>query len=247
MNCDALLYSYFEDDPSQVDVNNLSHSSEVAAHILVCADCSRFVEAQRELGGRLRLIRDSVPQVSLSLDSAVLANYRQSVKRPTDAMRPTSVPKRTGRLAIAVWRGAIAAVLAVALLFVAKKIPSRPSEIQAKQPATVRQATSADNVTPAVVEERNQIRRKFPASHPTGHKKAGAEEMMTNSLPAGFQGLMYCDQLSCDGPMDVIRMRLPISVADDGSTPASGTNNSTVVADVLIGADGIARGIRVVE
>jgi hypothetical protein len=56
---------------------------------------------------------------------------------------------------------------------------------------------------------------------------------------------MYCDQISCSDSMDVIRVQLPSPVM--GITPASARMGGVVSADVLVGPDGIARGIRVVE
>jgi len=65
------------------------------------------------------------------------------------------------------------------------------------------------------------------------------------SFPTRFQGLMYCDPLSCPGAMDVIRVELPPPVLESGG--AGPKARGIVFADVLVGADGIARGIHVVE
>ena len=56
---------------------------------------------------------------------------------------------------------------------------------------------------------------------------------------------MYCDELSCVDAMSVIRVQLPPFAA--GFAPASMTNNDVVYADVLVGSDGIARSIRIVQ
>jgi hypothetical protein len=52
--------------------------------------------------------------------------------------------------------------------------------------------------------------------------------------------------LSCDGAMDLIRVQLPSSLL---ARPASAFRQTSgpVNADVLIGPDGIARGIRIEE
>ena len=55
---------------------------------------------------------------------------------------------------------------------------------------------------------------------------------------------MYCDELSCDGGMEVVRVQLPSSAA--GFMPVPTVGNRVVTADVLVGADGFARGIRIV-
>lgn len=56
---------------------------------------------------------------------------------------------------------------------------------------------------------------------------------------------MYCDELSCGGVMELIRVQLPSSGIEPGS--ASAPAKAPVIADVLVGPDGIARGIRIVQ
>jgi hypothetical protein len=55
---------------------------------------------------------------------------------------------------------------------------------------------------------------------------------------------MYCDQLSCSGAMEVIRMNLPASAL--GMQSPLRTSN-LVAADVVVGPDGVARAIRIVN
>jgi hypothetical protein len=56
---------------------------------------------------------------------------------------------------------------------------------------------------------------------------------------------MYCDAISCGGGMEVIRVQLP---SQDFPLMAGNAAADTVIsADVLVGADGIARGIRIVQ
>jgi hypothetical protein len=243
MNCDELLYTYFENDVALADMNRNGLPAEMVAHIRICEDCRSFVDAQRELGARLRLLRDCAPQISASVDSAVLVNYRQRVDRPMASTGSTPPRKRTSPLATIVWKGGIAAAVAVILLLAEKRTPTTAVHEHAGQATTVRQATSRSNKLTADGDETHPLRRQSP-THRARRRETGAP-VMSNSLPSGFQSLMYCDQLSCAGTMDVIRMQLPASAAD--SMPASGTGNGTVLADVLVGADGIARGIRIVE
>jgi hypothetical protein len=243
MNCDELLYFYFENDAALADVNRNGLPAEMAAHIRVCEDCRNFVDAQRELGARLRLLRHSVPQISTTVDSAVLVHYRRRVDRPMASTGSTPARKRTRRVATIAWRGGIAAAIIVILLLAENKTPTTAVHEHAKQATTMRQATSMSNKLPGDGETIHPLRRPSP-THRTRRRETGVP-VMSNSLPSGFQSLMYCDQLSCAGTMDVIRMQLPASAAD--SMPASETGNGTVLADVLVGADGIARGIRIVE
>jgi hypothetical protein len=57
---------------------------------------------------------------------------------------------------------------------------------------------------------------------------------------------MFCDELSCVGDMDVVRVQLPSAVVPRRAS-ALPQPTGFVNADVLVGPDGIARGIRVEE
>jgi hypothetical protein len=243
MNCDQLLYSYFENDAAMADVNSSGVSTDVAAHIRVCEECRNFVDAQRELGARLRLLRDSAPQISSSVDSAVLVNYRRRLDRPMASIGSTVSHKPASRFTTIVSRGGIAAAIVVTLLLAGKRKPTPVMHDGVPQVAALRQPGSVNNKLTANGVTTRALGRQSP-THPRRHRETGGQ-VMSNSLPSGFQSLMYCDPLSCGGTMDVIRMQLPASPA--GSTPRSGAGNGRVLADVLVGADGIARAIRIVE
>src|SRR5262249_42904456 len=80
--------------------------------------------------------------------------------------------------------------------------------------------------------------------HPVD-RLATASPHADTPLPEEFHSLMYCDELSCAGAMEMIRVQLPSAmVARPAGLMQSG---DAVYADVLVGADGIARGIRIVE
>jgi hypothetical protein len=54
---------------------------------------------------------------------------------------------------------------------------------------------------------------------------------------AGYTDLMLCDPLSCSGDAQVVRMEVP----------AQGSSEQTVLADVVVGDDGLVRAIRIVN
>jgi hypothetical protein len=82
--------------------------------------------------------------------------------------------------------------------------------------------------------------RPAPAIVPT----PVADDLETSPAD-GFRSLMYCDDLSCGGGMQMVRVELPARAA--GFTQVSGSPGGFVTADVLIGSDGFARGIRIVH
>jgi hypothetical protein len=63
------------------------------------------------------------------------------------------------------------------------------------------------------------------------------------TVPDEFRSLIYCDELICDGGMELVHLQLPFA----GGRPISASNSGDrlVSADVLVGPDGFARGIRI--
>jgi hypothetical protein len=221
---------YFE-DPLRCD-DELRTELE---HLAQCSECARFVESQRELGSNLRLVRESAPAFPPSLDTDVLANYRKHIVEQT---RPAITLRPRRSLTVLRW-GAVAAalVLIAVLLFIASR----------KEPGTIAQpqqgpAIKAPESQP--VERTTQVAQpKAPSARiPKTHRRVAFPTVATTShpLPPGFRSLMYCDELSCGDFMEVIRVQL------QPSAPSS-SYGGPVFADVLVGSDGIARGIRVVE
>lgn len=218
-------------------------SPEMAEHLRRCAECGCFVETQRELGRYLRFVRDSAPPVSPLLDSAVLCSYRSQVAPPAAFAGSPQRRKRASRVLFLLGSGAAAAAMLVAgiLLFTGRRVTQMP-RIKSAQGVIAPQPTLPANTAARVQAATHQtMRNSLRPPKLSGTAAAAAD----SSLPDGFRSLMYCDEISCGGTMEIIRMRLPASGADDA--PPSTETNGTVLADVLVGADGIARGIRIVQ
>lgn len=232
MNCHELRL-YFEDS-MRVDAK---YDVE-AEHLARCEECVRFVEKQQELGAGLRLARMSVPKVPASLDGTVLANYRRQIAERRLSAR--TAPHR--RLVMLCWSAAAAAIVLVAalLMFSARENPATVSHDEpapaAKAPLPV--ASAARAVRPPLLPQKR-------SHQPQSYRAEPSNVVLTGSLPPDFRSLIYCDELSCSGPMDVIRMQLPASSVM--FVPGSNSDGGIIVADVLVGSDGIARGIRIVQ
>ena len=235
MTCHELRL-YFE-DPSRTD-DKFPREAEHLAH---CTQCAHFIEARRELGAGLRLVRESAPEPSAALEAAVLANYWRRI-----AGDPTHVRSRTRRFAVVAWTAAAAAVLALAgaLLHPARRLERSKSKIElAQRPITE---------TSAFERRANSVPWTNTASAPKTRQRSARQprrdpQVATTKSPASedFRSLMYCDALSCGGAMQLIRVQLPSSAA--AFEPAAAAPYGAIYADVLVGSDGIARGIRVVQ
>lgn len=230
------LHLYFE-DPLRMDAK----FPREAEHLAHCSECARFVEARHELGAGLRLVRESAPEPSAALEAAVLANYRRRITGD-----PPLVRSRTRRFTVVCWAAAAAAVLALAAALVhpARRLETSNLKIESAQPPMAQPGTSEKgaNRVPWTTAASSRKTRLRSARQPRR-----APQVATTKSPASedFRSLMYCDALSCGGAMQLIRVQLPSSAAAFESAAAS--PDEAIYADVLVGSDGIARGIRVVR
>jgi hypothetical protein len=217
--------------------------SDETEHLAHCPECARFVEARRELGAGLRVIRECVQEPSAALDAAVLAKYRGKI-RGGSALRRSA---KRRRIAVASW-SAIAAVVALAAALAIhslRKVDTSTARTESVQRLSVSQSAQpmkAANSIPSrdTVAPLKRKRPRFAQVHHPTPSVAAAE----TAESADFRSLMYCDPLSCGGVMQLIRVQLPSSAA--AFEPAGISENGMIYADVLVGPDGVARGIRVV-
>jgi hypothetical protein len=233
MTCQELR-AYFE-DPLRMDA---AFSAE-AEHLVSCPECARFVVARRELGAGLRVIRESVPQLPAALDACVLADYRHEIAGR--APRVNSIPRRR-RMAIACWSGAAAALmLAAALSFHS----GRRSDNSTVQVRSARPLPAPDPITPTKTANIVRLAKPIGSLSARHHRQARSAKAVESPALADFRSLMYCDELSCGGAMQLIRVQLASSAVAFAS--AGATTSGVIYADVVVGPDGIARGIRVIE
>ena len=243
MTCKELRW-YFEDHLRDAEVR--SARGAVVEHISTCVDCSRFVAQQRELGKNLRWVRESAPVVPQSVDRSVILNYRRYLA----AERQRFAMPAIYRFPIAS-RWTWSAISAVALLGISVWVLSARKTASGTPPETTGQPTivpspqvGAQNSPAAPVKPASpsQVLLRASRSHADRHL-ASAPVRPARSLPDGFRSLMYCDALSCPEAMDLIRVQVP-TTAMPGQISAFIDPSGSVTADVLVGADGIARGIR---
>jgi hypothetical protein len=242
------VQSYFEDNaPDKAD------SVEAAEHVSGCANCRRMLDMRQETSTRLHLLRESAPAFPASLDSSVLANYRKQIatrQRPEAASPWWRVEFAGWRLGVAV--AAMLLILATVFGFHKPPVKTTIGQPTTGPPEIARLPEHAPSVSVrpgrirknSVVAQRTQPRR--PEAAPAREVSAAVSSArLEYSVPDGFRSLMYCDELSCDGGMEVVRVQLPSSAA--GFMPVPTAGNRVVTADVLVGADGFARGIRIVH
>lgn len=235
MTCHELRLHF--EDPMRMDADFLCE----AEHLAHCTECARFVEGRRQLGDGLRLVRESAPQPSPALETAVLANYRRRATADVPLMRPG-----TQRLTAVRWIAAAAAVLALAAAILfrpTQRLATSGLRIESAPPPMAQANTAKKNANGVAY-----TNRRFSAKRRERSARQRLQATVaTTKTPdfEDFRSLMYCDALSCGGTMQLIRVELPFSGA--AFEPAAAPTGGVIYADVLVGSDGIARGIRVVQ
>ena len=247
MTCEE-LHLYFEEHWS-VDMLG-SEAGVIAEHIAACAACGRFAEDRRKFANGLRIVRDLAGATPESLDTAVLRNYRQHIAGRQSQSLPIQHRWLRPRLGWA-W-ATIAAVFLVGVvwLFSTRKpvtVSTPPTRVQPAETPSVAESTVPTPAKPAVAAtKRPPVKASRRVPSPIENTSALLPVRAARSLPDGFRSLMYCDALSCGEGMDMIRVQLPSAVMPRQASGFIQTSGS-VTADVIVGPDGIARGIRFEE
>jgi len=234
----------FHERSEHVEFDPASLSPEMLYHVSVCANCKALVEERSELGMELRHVRDSAPGISASLDAAILAAFRKQTALPDASSSANRFHRRIPPVAVLSCSAALLAAAVIAALV----LPIRRAGPRLVPHGTVAPIISSELQKPTRSEPAQRgfkpSRVAFrPKLYQRDHVRPPTSEAHSQ-LPSGFTSLMYCDQLSCAGAMEIVRVPLSRSmVALTGPTDAS----ETVFADVLVGPDGIARGIRIAQ
>lgn len=243
MNCQELR-SYLQEHP-RAALSSGVEGAEISSHLALCAECSRMLKQQREIADILRVVRESECDIPAALDAAVLASYRRQIP---DVKNTTVVSVwRSRPVAFLACSAAVAALVFAAILFISPRrgvtrIANPPSELPAE--STVQ---NAEKPTVDIAKVVPRPKRGAARNEHDGRSGRLSARMSEPHLPQeAFRSLMYCDELSCSDAMEMIRLQLPASYVTR-PMPASVPANGVVTADVLVGPDGIARGIRIEE
>ena len=240
MNCQE-LHNHFETNP-RLDAD---FPPAVVSHATSCASCSRFVDEQLALRKSLQSLRESVAEAPDTFDARVLADFRM---RGLDA-KPTMLSLwRISSSSALRWGFAVAVALVIAAILFTSTRRAPKANLQTPRSGAIPSVSSDATplVTPKVPGAPSMRPKRRVIPRPVSNQSAVASDHLDNRLPAGFRSLMYCDALTCSAPMQMIRVQIPSGLIAR-PTPSLVNTSGAVNADVLIGSDGIARGIRIVD
>ncbi len=228
---------------------------EALAHAGECSRCAEYMEDERRLTLKLAFLSQIVQkhEAPASLENVLVSAFRENAAEARDN---GGVPLHAGPRYWAYQKfwllGAGAAALAAVIVLMVVLQAGRHSAPQLSSsaaPATASQEpalTSAPSAGEQGTEPQAvvQATRRIHAATSPARANDGQETVVADA--SGYVPLVYCDEINCGTPGDVVRVELPAS-----SLPMMGlvSDNRTgpVRADVVIGEDGIARAIRLVD
>jgi hypothetical protein len=230
---------------------------QVAAHARQCSGCGEWLQSQLLLGSALRVLRTSTEQreAGPEVERAVLQAFRAQDFEPLAGVAADRAAPAAWKLSRFFEVGAYAAVAAALIvgIFLGAQMwrdrhaPPSQAQIQVAAPDVTAPAadlkpsgnvpakTEVTPVTIAAVDSTTYTKRSQPVD---AHRTAASAVDRQ-----GFVALMFCDPLICSGEEQVIRMELPASAAG----ASEGNGNQPVIADVVIGEDGLVRAMRIVN
>ncbi len=234
----------------------------LSAHAGECRSCREWLESHRALGNALLAVSSETAdqQAGPQVEQAVLEAFRKHDFATPVVVMPQRATASLWTLSRVFEYGAYAAVAAALIVGVFLGVRLlRDSQNKAKSAeatvtmpqstGSVRSTTAGkDEVTePATSGASGKVAGSASSGVPvvTAKRAVAAQTETETSVreSAGYVPLMLCDPLMCSGDEQVIRMELPAT----GSASADGSGGQTVLADVVIGEDGLVRGMRIVN
>jgi negative regulator of sigma E activity len=236
--------------PSQLALMR-SNDCSLSAHARECAGCGRWLESQCVLGNAMQSLRASTAQseAGAGVEQAIMLSFRNQEFAFASGAAPD-------RAAPVVWKlsrffefaayAAVAAALVMAAFLGSRILRDRQATLSTvktqatgthpgaeSMPAAAEKVASSQTQAP---EAAKPVTAKSRAVRTTESQPATARPAAASAENDGFVALMLCDPLICSGDEQVIRMELP------GSSAAS-----PVLADVVVGDDGLVRAMRIVN
>ena len=261
MTCREFIETAESLSPLQLQLME-SKNENLSAHARECSSCGKWMESQRALGGALQLLRAQTAQSEAGpkVEASVLEAFRAQGFEPVADVEPYRAAPAAWKLSRMFEVGAYLAVAAALIvgIFLGGRMwryrqapPAQAHVQQTTTPQTVNSKTAklaeTDQSSPRIQTEVAQKPANSAATAGTvaiakPPQSAGVTSGATTIDRQGFVAMMLCDPLICSGDEQVIRMELP------GNASGSGDGSSEpVIADVVVGDDGLVRAMRIVN
>jgi len=244
MNCRT--FSELVSDLARQQIMDAASRAQALAHAEVCASCLARLNAQQDLTSNLSDL------VSATKDQSASPAVWESLSAAFDARSVTHITTNRRRKVYAA--GAIAATLILALAVIQLVMHHQPAKVEASiaaafAPAQRAPATSEDQGE-TIGERTSKNTQISPAPARIRHSRRQTLSTPINQpkeIATDFISLTYgAPEVGSDAQL--VRVELPRSAMANFGLPVNMDRaDQRVKADVLLGADGLARAIRFVQ
>ena len=203
-------------------------SATLLEHARGCSQCDRLVE--HEL--RLKLMFTELAEQTHAAEPG--AQVKRNLLAELEAMRPKKVARFSWvpRFAIA---AAVVACLVLAFVLVRRATDRKDvAKSPEPQPSPAVQAPVVEPAAPVVAAGKKNLPKVRAAA---SRQSSEAVETANDFYPT-----VMCDSITCAGPAVTVRVELPASPLS-----ARRSNGGRVMADLLVGEDGLVRGVRLLQ
>jgi hypothetical protein len=237
MNCQT--FSELASDIARDQMMDAAARAQALAHADDCASCALHLRSQRHLTSNLREL------VAATKDETVSPVVWERLSAAFDSRRVTHLKSNRRRAIYAA--GAIAAMLILALGLVQIARQRQSINVEATVAANFPPALSAQTINESkeevAVKQRRHAVRHRPPPVPSGLTSRINEP---REIATDFILLTYDGEVGSEAQL--VRVELPrSSMASFGLPVNMDRADQRVKADVLLGADGLARAIRFVQ
>ena len=221
------------------------------AHIEACARCAARLAEERALWAGMRAVVAEIAQeeAPARMEAMLLAAFREQAAAQAE---PTIIqsPARTGRwpqwmIAAAV---VIVVLVSVATVFWRQSI-SHNRRPEARDSALKPSPTAIAEPLNSTTTDKPALAQRQIARHPRRRRRHSTPgDLSETEVATGFFSLVDGDDLASLESGQVVRVELPGSALSAVGLPIDAAlANKPVKADVVLGADGVARLIRFVR
>lgn len=232
---DALLVKALDGELSGGD------KAEVEIHLASCQECLDRLDRWADLSTEIARVVDAVPT------PAARQSHDRLVRAMANAYKPYGAVKQARRGRTFAWAAALAACLAIVTLFSVRLMRHLPK--QHEEPAAIAANGGRHAPSPAAIAH---VRPDQPVKRRpvlARNKVPAKLKSVSQTADDGFWPLPYSNPALPVDASDVLRVRVRLSALTAAgvvsSAPAS--DDPWVQADVLLGADGEPRGIRLLQ
>lgn len=224
MNC-----SWYEQQlaAGQIDLwPNNRPSPELLSHARTCESCGQLVDRELQLRLVLTELADS------SRRSEPSPSVKHNLLAAFESMHSARPKRNPYVLRFALAAAAIICLAIGIALFYHPHPRSNNPVISTHAPQPVPETIAPTSNTPVVTTA------SAPKTASPSRKAAHPQAVATND----FYPLVMCDSITCAGPTVAVRVQLQAS-------PLAGRDGQSrsVMADLLVGEDGLVRGVRVLQ